>query len=522
MHYPASLDRDHRFGSIEGLNTWVEDVITALLNAGIDISADGAEQEGVLNTGQRLPSTFGELNGAILMEASGDGNDCLIHSFLTTTCGSFQTLSEIGRIAVARHFRRVVLARLSHFQNIQPFAPEPIFTRNKSGARVQAEETKYNPKTRKYEKTGKPAFRNVSDYLDKRQPLSDEFANRLAEQFNIGILLVQSEDDLPFAQLRNPTRSENMVVIHGTGLHFTPVRLPNMPEHGRPYVINIAVGEQVLNHIDHAFNQNRVELWECPGCHRKNPIERVVCEYCNTRNPAAPANKPAAVSAKPAVSARAAATPSALKVATPAVAKVISTTPWICPTCTFENKASATECEMCGTKKPASSSLTNAAPIPIPRAAPRAIVNSVPILAQNPAPRPASTGVSIAAKERLEGLRKRAKEALQAPTAVTLKTKKNNAAKKENNKSKTKNARTLASLAKLKTILAKRNQREAAKAAESVPNLSKLSLNNNTRKNKSNAEKSNAEKARELQISLKNYYNLMAEQLMHNTKKRNK
>jgi hypothetical protein len=104
-----------------------------------------------------------------------------------------------------------------------------------------------------------------------------------------------------------------------------------------------------------------------------------------------------------------------------------------------------------------------------------------------------------------------------APKAVTLKNTKNNA---------TKQTQTIAAVAKLKAIMArrklaentKRNQALAAKAAESVPNLSKLSLN--TRKNKKNAEKTNAEKARELQISLKNYYNLMALQLMHNTKKK--
>jgi hypothetical protein len=202
IRYPASLNGNNHFTSIAGLDEWIGTVVGRMLDVGIDLTAEGANEEGVYETSQRLPDTFGELGGAILMNASGDGNDCLIHSFLTTTCSAFQTLSELGRIAVARHFRTVVLAKLRHFQNIPKFDDEPIYVRNKNGTRVQAKEQVYNPKTRKYEYTGKLAFRNVSDYLEKRSPLSEIFGIRLAQQFNIGILFVESQDELPYAQLR--------------------------------------------------------------------------------------------------------------------------------------------------------------------------------------------------------------------------------------------------------------------------------------------------------------------------------
>uniref|UniRef100_A0A6C0KT84 RanBP2-type domain-containing protein n=1 Tax=viral metagenome TaxID=1070528 RepID=A0A6C0KT84_9ZZZZ len=496
MEYHIPLNDDDRFISIEGLNVWVEDVINALFDAGIDISAGGAEEEGVPDTGARLPSTFGELNGAILMEASGDGNDCLIHSFLTTTCPAFQTLSEIGRISVARHFRRVVLAGLSRFQNLPKFDPEPIYQVNKNGKRYHAEELKYNPKSRKYEKTGKLAYRNVSDYLDKPLPLSDEFANRLAEQFNIGILLVQSQEDLPFAQLRNPRHSKNMVVIHGTGAHFTPVRLPRMPEHGQPYVMPTLLGERVLNDISHAFSANVAELWECPRCLKKNPIDDMTCQYCGTRNPAAPANIPA-VSSKATVS------------STPAVSSkaAVSSTP---------TTSSVTVAKLEAARKKAQEALQvhsgkneSSHAITLKNKKASSVNNFSKLAFLNTYTNAELSDWATALGYNIQELRKKLGR---------------NKTQKANNKAKmstplTKTQRAAAALARLREIRAKsqassqNNKRLAAKVTASMPNISKLSLNN-TRKNKTNKEK-----AKELGLSIKNYYNLMAAQLMYNTKK---
>ena len=298
MNYPESLNGEDRFRSIEGLDKWMDNLVTRMIYAGTDLRAGAVGEHGVVPAHEYalsgkmvnappLSASFGALRGAIRMDASGDGNDCLIHSTLTTTCPTFQTLSELGRIAVARHFRTVVLARLSNFQNLPKFQKQFIFKKNGSRAKVQVK----NAITRKWVNTNEDLMIDPSDTLDARQPLSDDFAERLARQFNIGILLLQNVENIPLAQLRNPTHAAQMVVIHGTGAHFTPVRLPAMPSQGAAYVMDSNIGAALVAQLSEQLGQNVAQLWECPKCHRKNPTDQSICQYCKTRNPAASANK---------------------------------------------------------------------------------------------------------------------------------------------------------------------------------------------------------------------------------------
>ena len=119
------------------------------------------------------------------MIASGNFNDCLIHSFLTCVSKTFSQLTLLNRNKIAHYFRRFILPELLELK-------EPILSRFQSHA-----------------------------------VLSTSDAQLLAEQFKIAIVILQDGDTaakrscevlFPDDWNRGP-----FIVIHGNNVHFTPV-----------------------------------------------------------------------------------------------------------------------------------------------------------------------------------------------------------------------------------------------------------------------------------------------------------
>jgi len=466
--YADSLDNDPEFQSIEALNGWIAD-IAGLIEAPIAAS-DQIPFEGGNRPVPPLKSYEGNLFGPVIgegrqMYASGSGMDCAIHSFLTSVSSNFRRINVSARNRIASHFRRAIMPRLSDVQR-------EIARQMRIGGNHIVDDLEQDFLSDDMGAVLATRFKIGILVIKKTYPFSFHFANEFKKDEN-GEEIYERNGNGQIIQhrvkavnsrtgqvgyamepVKVPTDFQRVVVHHSTMGHWTPIRF------GNTYFVS---RDDVIRAREHFWRVSSVAENQYRGRDANNQNLASIAAAMNisinearqlrdqTHNAEKAASAKVAVSAKPA--------------STPVIAKVISNTPWVCPVCTYENKASAAECEMCGAKKPAS------------------------------------------------------------PNAVTLKNKKTNTRKA--NAPLTKQQKVDGSIAKLKAIMArrklaentKRNKDLAAKVAESVPNLSRLSLNNKTRNNKTNANKKNADKAKELGLSVKNYYNLMALQLMHNTKK---
>lgn len=92
--------------TIQDINRWISRIVVCM-----SIVPQSKSQIGVdrFTSGKKISGEFGGLSGGVLMDALGDNNDCLIHSFLTCISPMFQKMVEEARSTIASFFRRFVL-----------------------------------------------------------------------------------------------------------------------------------------------------------------------------------------------------------------------------------------------------------------------------------------------------------------------------------------------------------------------------------------------------------------------------
>jgi len=168
-----------------------------------------------------LGPDFGVLSEGIQMKSSGNGNDCLIHSFLSGVSPSFRKLTLKTRNRIASDFRRIILPELDDFQNLPQYEEE-----------------------------------DDNDDLEGETFLSDDIGERLSARFNIGILFVQrgNKKNQAFAESKNPHESASSIIIHGTRAHFTPVQIND------EYIIPSDIAALSIEAVMRKLSENVVSL----------------------------------------------------------------------------------------------------------------------------------------------------------------------------------------------------------------------------------------------------------------------
>jgi len=172
----------HDLNSIDDLNKWVAEVANSR-NFIIDHIRNVMEA----NITGTLGRFFGPLRNAQVMRASGNNNDCLIHSFLSCCSSNFRRLKPVAnKNAVATMFRRELLPW---------FVDNGLLNYNK-------------------------------DSLMAREFLDDNLGQALADKFKVNILFVLTAPERG-AILKGCRTDEfdTTIVIHGDRTHFTPVKI---------------------------------------------------------------------------------------------------------------------------------------------------------------------------------------------------------------------------------------------------------------------------------------------------------
>lgn len=117
------------------------------------------------------------------MESSGAGSDCLIHTFLTATCGSFRRLTKPFKDAVARSFRHHIYGASEQVQAIlRP--PTPRLTIERNRTRI---------------------FRG--EFLD------DSDLGRLTDMYKIPCLVFESGKSAEVTQYDNPSKKSDATLV---------------------------------------------------------------------------------------------------------------------------------------------------------------------------------------------------------------------------------------------------------------------------------------------------------------------
>jgi hypothetical protein len=119
-----SCDKKDQIGrSIDEIDRWVRRIAECMANKNGSTIIANSDQIGPdqFSQGVRIISeSFGTLQGGQLMNALGNNNDCLIHSFLTCISPAFRTVVEEARIKIAGYFRRFILPTIQNLHNVEP------------------------------------------------------------------------------------------------------------------------------------------------------------------------------------------------------------------------------------------------------------------------------------------------------------------------------------------------------------------------------------------------------------------
>lgn len=173
---------------LKGLHSWVQTIAGCLKAV-----PDALDKIGIdpYTKGYILREYFRPLQGGQLMNADGANNDCLIHSFLTCVCPHFRKYKDEDRRQIARYFRRFVATELP-------------------GAN--------------------------KDELNSFLPLSTSELNVLCTRYKIPFIVVKGsmypvdrdmellpKDDDNFWSNKEDSIDLPYHIIHGSGVHFTPV-----------------------------------------------------------------------------------------------------------------------------------------------------------------------------------------------------------------------------------------------------------------------------------------------------------
>ena len=174
--------------NLKALHAWVQRIAVCL-----KVVPDAFDKIGIdpYTNGYKLKEYFGPLKDGQLMNADGANNDCLIHSFLTCVCPHFRTYEDGTRRKIARYFRRFIATQILNI--------------NKN---------------------------NLNSFL----PLSTSELKHLCKKYEVPFIIVKGSmypvdremellpgDDEKFWEDNKDSSTLPYYIIHGSGVHFTPV-----------------------------------------------------------------------------------------------------------------------------------------------------------------------------------------------------------------------------------------------------------------------------------------------------------
>jgi len=170
------------------LHTWVQTIARCLGAAPNNTDKIGIDP---YTKGYILRDYFEPLQGGQLMNADGANNDCLVHSFLTCVCPHFRTYEDAIRRKLARYFRRFIATQIPNINQVE---------------------------------------------LNSFLPLSTSELKHLSKQYEVPFIVVKGsaypvdremellpEDDEKFWEDKKDSITLPYYIIHGSGVHFTPV-----------------------------------------------------------------------------------------------------------------------------------------------------------------------------------------------------------------------------------------------------------------------------------------------------------
>ena len=206
-------DKKDQIGrSINEIDQWVR-TIAECLNSHASIAKNDKIGLDQFSQGVRtISESFGILKGGILMDALGNNNDCLIHSFLTCVSPTFRTVVKIARMKIAGYFRRFILPTIQNLHNVKPADVSIIRERLHSyhfltGAEINILSSYYQVP--------------IISIQDGNEPLQQSME------------IFPTQTDTVFWNNKNNNYDGPFYVIHGDESHFTPVK------YGNTYEINV-------------------------------------------------------------------------------------------------------------------------------------------------------------------------------------------------------------------------------------------------------------------------------------------
>lgn len=180
--------------NVQKLRDWIT-LIGTCLNAKTVTPVPLSERIKPDLSGHVVSDAFGNLAGGQLMDALGDNNDCLIHSFLTCVARVFRLYDKETRSKIASYFRRFVLPTI---QNIDPHVKARLESYNfLTGGEIEFLSLGY-----------KIPIVNLQDGKDAIERSMEIFPPREHNFWN-------DKDD----NFNGP-----FYFIHGDNTHFTPIR----------------------------------------------------------------------------------------------------------------------------------------------------------------------------------------------------------------------------------------------------------------------------------------------------------
>lgn len=186
-----SCSKDPIPKTFSDIGTWINTVGGCLKASPSSMDKIGPDR---YTNGYVLREYFGPLRGGQLMDALGSNNDCLIHSFLICTYPVFRTYDESIRSKMARYFRRFVVAKL-------PNMTEDSQNRLNSFRFLTTDELEL-----------------MSMYFNVPFIIVSGAVHPVDRLFDI-----HPNDQSPFWKDKEESADIIYYVIHGSGIHFTPV-----------------------------------------------------------------------------------------------------------------------------------------------------------------------------------------------------------------------------------------------------------------------------------------------------------
>ena len=198
-------NKDQIGQSIDEIDQWVRRIAECMAVKNGITTIENSDQIGPdqFSHGiETISGSFGILQGGQLMNALGNNNDCLIHSFLTCVISTFRTVIEEARIKIAGYFRRFILPTIQNLHNVKPKDVTIMRERLQSyhfltGAEINVLSSHYQV----------PII-NIQD--------GDNHLERTMEIF-------PTQTDISFWNSKNGTYNGPFYLIHGDNTHFTPV-----------------------------------------------------------------------------------------------------------------------------------------------------------------------------------------------------------------------------------------------------------------------------------------------------------